>query len=504
LFGRVLTDIRMRDGGVASGPTPGVSARAAFLIACILFFALFVFAPRAMLGDPDTLWHIHFGQLIIDTLSFPAVDQWSTTAAGEPWIAKEWLSQVLYAGAYRVAGYNGVVGLAASAIALAFGILTLAWLQRLPASLVIFCLGAAFCLSVQHFLARPHVLAYPLMALWLAGLARACDEQRGPSPWLLLVLVLWANMHGGFSLGLVLGAGFAAISVWEARDRRMPLVRAWGGFLLLAVLASGLTPYGYEPLLVTQRLMSFGTALSIIVEWRPLNLQADKPSLLVVLTWIWLMLTRGPSFSLPRILVVLFIVYLFVSAVRNGEILGFVLPFVIPPTGRGQQPPAVLRPVAPAVAVASAAFVLAVITSTVWRKDLAPFPKALPQDCLSFAREHGLVSDRMLNAYEFGGFLITQGMPTFIDGRAELFGPERILAFNDFQLVRDPDVSGYLNRFRIGWTLLNPELPVVQALDQLPGWERAFEGGSCTVHRRRASVSMRGSIEPGAQIGGGP
>ncbi|MFO1148348.1 MAG: hypothetical protein U1E62_08225 [Alsobacter sp.] len=494
----------MREDAVAAGARDA-PVRAAFLAACIVFFVLFVFAPRAMLGDPDTLWHVHFGQYIARTMTFPVVDEWSATAAGERWITKEWLSQLLYAGAYQLAGYNGVVGLAASAIALAFGVLTCAWLRRLPPALVIFCVGAAFCLSVQHFLARPHVLAYPLMAIWVSGLARACDEARAPSRWLLVVLVLWANMHGGFSLGLVLAVGFAATAVWESKGPRSALARAWGVFLVLAIFASGLTPYGFESLLVTPRLMSFGSALSIIVEWRPPDLKADKVSLLVLLGWVSLLLRRASPFSLPRIGLVLLIVYLFLTAARNGEVLGFVLPFVIPAAaGRHEERVPFRSMVTPAL-VASIAFLLSVGVSAIWRKDLAPFPEALPEDCLRFARESGIVGDRLLNGYEFGGYLITQGVPTFIDGRAELFGPDRIRAFNDFQLVRGADTRSYLDLHGIVWTLLDPQLPVVRLLDQLPGWQRVFGGGSCVIHRRvetsaSAPVGNRGpSLQQGSR-----
>ena len=39
-------------------------------------------------------------------------------------------------------------------------------------------------------------------------LARASEEERTPSFWLLPLMVLWANLHGGFTLGLFLAAGF--------------------------------------------------------------------------------------------------------------------------------------------------------------------------------------------------------------------------------------------------------------------------------------------------------
>ncbi len=77
-----------------------------------------------LLNDPDSYWHIVVGNWIVAHHAFPTHDPFSFTFAGAPWIAKEWLSQVLYAGAHALAGWPGMVMLAAAAIALAFALLT--------------------------------------------------------------------------------------------------------------------------------------------------------------------------------------------------------------------------------------------------------------------------------------------------------------------------------------------------------------------------------------------
>jgi hypothetical protein len=77
---------------------------------------------------------------------------------------------------------------------------------------------AAIVMTTPHLLARPHVLAFPFMMLWVAGLVRAVEEGRAPRPLLLLAMLLWANLHGGFTLGLMLCGFFALEAVVTARD----------------------------------------------------------------------------------------------------------------------------------------------------------------------------------------------------------------------------------------------------------------------------------------------
>src|SRR5262249_8518261 len=129
---------------------------------------------------------------------------------------------------------------------------------------------AGFVILAPHALARPHVLALPVMVVFAAGLVRAADRNRVPSLWLPLLMVLWANLHGGFTLGIPLTGALAldAIASAEPAARRR-LALGWIGFAIAVLVAAGVTPYGPESILVTFRVLGLGPALSVITEWRP-------------------------------------------------------------------------------------------------------------------------------------------------------------------------------------------------------------------------------------------
>ena len=74
------------------------------------------------------------GQWILDHHTFPQVDIYSFTKAGEPWISSSWLSQVLLATSYNLAGWAGPVVLTSICIAMTFALLTYTLGQRLPAA----------------------------------------------------------------------------------------------------------------------------------------------------------------------------------------------------------------------------------------------------------------------------------------------------------------------------------------------------------------------------------
>ena len=127
-----------------------------------------------------------------------------------------------------------------------------------------------------HFLARPHIFSYILLSIWVIILLNSYDSKDfRPSTLILsLLMILWANMHGSFTFGLLLlyvFTGFACYEKFVQRD----YVRCRNLFvMLLAVTLSALlTPYGvYSALLVLQTMnMKFVQANTI--EWEPPNFQ---------------------------------------------------------------------------------------------------------------------------------------------------------------------------------------------------------------------------------------
>src|SRR6516162_4710238 len=58
--------------------------------------------------DPDLWWHIKNGQNILATHHWPTTDPYSFTVAGTPWLAYEWLGDVLFGAVARFAGLRGL------------------------------------------------------------------------------------------------------------------------------------------------------------------------------------------------------------------------------------------------------------------------------------------------------------------------------------------------------------------------------------------------------------
>ena len=192
-------------------------------IADVLFLALF-WALLAgglssrPLADADIGWHIRTGQQILDTKSIPHVDPFSSSMEGQEWYAWEWLYDLAVGVLDRAFGLNGVVWLCAVIIATTFACVFRTTIFR-GTNLYIAMLLTLLAISAStiHFFARPHIVSWLFVWFFFLSLDR---WERGATRqtlyWLPALMVLWANLHGGFVLGLAVVACFWLGTIVEA------------------------------------------------------------------------------------------------------------------------------------------------------------------------------------------------------------------------------------------------------------------------------------------------
>ena len=118
-------------------------------------------------------------------------------------------------------------------------------------------------------------------------------------------------------------------------------------------------------------------------------------------------------------------------------------------------------------------------------RPLEPIKTYAPEAALQAARAAGL-SGNVLNDYDFGGFLLSQNVPTYIDGRTELFGGPFLKETMDVLNGQKRDhLDVIITRHNIRWTLLKPQSPLVADLSRSPQWQKVYQDDIAVVHVRR-------------------
>ena len=454
-------------------------------------YALLLVAGNRLLADPDTYWQITIGRWIFDHRAVPVSDIYSFTMTGRPWISTQWLAQVLYGQADAIGGWSGIVVLTALPIALTFAILARFLERRVGAIATMVLLSIAFAIALPHLLARPHALALPVMVAWVAALLSASERRKAPSLWLIALMALWANLHGSFVLGLMLIAPIALDALVNAGTPiRKDLVLRWAGFGLTALAASCLTPYGWNSLLAAQNILSLGEALSIIREWAPANFSSFGLFEACILGALALALVTGVTFPPVRILLLLGLLHIALTHVRNADVFALLTPMVLAaPLAarfknlRDASQGATLSPqmlVMPAIVVAILTATIPTLTS------YAPNSWISPSAAVSILKSYN--PKRVFNDYDLGGYLIWRGVPTYIDGRTELYGEDFMVEHNAASALAKPTrFFELLDTHKIDATILRRQTAGSKLLDRLPEWQQVYADDVAVVHIRKAA-----------------
>ncbi len=444
--------------------------------------ALVLFNP-AVLNDGDTFSHLAAGGWMIAHGAVLHTDPFSATRAGAPWVAHEWLSEVLMAAAFRAAGWSGVVVLTACAAAAAFFQLGRHLCRLMPVGAVLVVLVLAASCVTPGMLARPHILALPAFEAWVAGLVIARAEGRAPAWRLLGVMVLWANLHGGFIIGLALVVPLAAEAVLaESEARRAAAAMRWAAFLGAACVACLLTPHGLDGLLLPFRMAGMAQ-LSSVSEWQPASFATLQPLELLIVIGLYLGLGRGARLPLLRLLVVLGLLHLALEHARHLALVGIIVPLVVAAPFGEALPVAAAPRARPWLPISGAVLASLLVTMRlalpITRTDGPTSPMSALAQVPATMR-----AQPVLNDYAFGGYLIFEGVHPFIDARAELYGQEFMHRYAEITRPDAAALAAALHAGGVEWTMLAPGNAAVELLDESSAWCRLYADDFAVVHVR--------------------
>lgn len=231
------------------------------LRAWAIALALFVLALPVF--NPDVFWHLSAGRWIWEHGRVPTTDPLSFTRHGAPWIDFEWLVQLIWLAAERLGGLRGLWTLKVLLLAAAWlpvdGLLRdkNAGAGARAAALAVWCSAAVHQADLRADL---------ISAAFFAVILRRLESGRASFLFGFGLFALWANLHAGFALGLLLypAAFFAA----RLARRRAP--EGLGAEFAGAALGTTLNPYGLA-LYGALRAHADADLPSLVVEWSGLS-----------------------------------------------------------------------------------------------------------------------------------------------------------------------------------------------------------------------------------------
>jgi len=241
--------------------------------------------------ESDTFWHIKLGQEILKSLSLPVAVPFAFTGEGVPWIATEWLSEIVFFILYSVGGFSGLTLLNAIILALCALLIYVSLRTHNCNTILSFIISLLWAvMSRDWFVERPHIFSILCMCYYLFCLSRLKSIFVFP-----LVMVLWANLHGGFILGpILLGCALTeqAYEVYSGHSRDRSALRKLEWAFILTCAATLFTPYHIRLLPFIIRHSLTARALNITTEFMPVSHAGYYIALLIAFLLIALYLRR--------------------------------------------------------------------------------------------------------------------------------------------------------------------------------------------------------------------
>jgi hypothetical protein len=463
-----------------------------FLIAVASVY--YVSNAALMLGHYDLGWHLAAGDLIRERGNIPFQDPWSFTLGDKQWYNLSWLWDVIASVLFQYTNFAGLVLFSVACGAVIVGSLASACLSS-GASAIAVCISVlSACVLYPSFATPPNIylaVSPNTCTMLFCVIFYAECLKRTRCILLPLMMVLWANLHGGFLLGFLIVGVFCAAAL---------LRRDWPGFKIYSLTGIGcfiaifINPLGwhiYDG--VTSTLGHFAQAN--ITEWQSyylnMTVPGSIPGILYMLIFAGLELRYSGSRPIlleSRLLSWLFLIlgisqfrYMSFFFIFSTVPLALHIDRLLPEWLRNFQ---IQRSLLAAGILAACALPLVFMQV----KPALGFSELLSEQDAQYLQAH-FSHARLLNHWNFGGSLIfrTRGtVPVFVDGRSATAYPDALLR-DYFSLIEweiDETVwDRVLEKYQIDAVLwMRGHEPLRRFLVNKRGWKEEYAGTNTSIY----------------------
>ncbi len=482
------------------------------LLAILAVVGVLAMAARAPL-DTDTFWHLRAGEWQVAHRAHLQADPFSHTRPGAVWLNHSWLSQVTLYALYRLLGDAGLVlwtaGLAAAGMVLVF--------RQCPGDPLVraFSVLLAAAAAAVFWSPRPQMASFALSAVVLF-LLRRFQQGQGDRLWLIPpVMLVWANLHGGFAIGfLLLALGMLGELVHWAADGLLggpsargapvpfPLQRLLrlGQVAAVSVLAVCVNPLGPRVLLVPFQTVSIRALQDFIQEWASPDFHRRE-------TWptIWLLLLTlvAAAASARRLnwrdaVLVSAATYMALLAGRNIPTFALAAAPVLAEHLNAllQERRIVLRwerlPRTGLYGALNWLLLVLLLGAGAYKFSLAVDPSAieqarrasLPVGAVEFI-EQTHPPQMLFNSYNWGGYLIwaLRDYPVYVDGRTDLYTDSLLRTYIQVAFAQD-GWQAALDEAGIQTVLVESGSPLAAVLAGSRDWSLVYQDAVARVFVR--------------------
>jgi hypothetical protein len=401
---------------------------------------------------------------------------------------------------------DGVILLTATLLAITFTFLYKYAYQRSGSPITaIFITFLAVGTSTIHWLPRPHIFTFLILAIWIEQLDKLASGEITKKLYAFpIIMLFWANLHGGFIFGILVWIAYFAGWLWDIS--RGNTTHKAGKDLLLAgatsLVTTIITPdlwHNWEavlnnrsmfilnrtietmrPNLTEPSIFPYTLMLTITIIFFVINRRKVKPAHLFLLTGLGIMsilMARNiPLFVIACAPILSDMAGNYFSkfnswAQINERFAGFSS--------------ISLRSTWPVTLILIAAVFFSFYYSNHNQSFFGFDQTVFPVEAVSYIQENHQQGN-MFNEFNWGGYLLFKLFPrqmVFLDSQSDFYG-ERLIREYDQIMTAKGDWLSLLDKYEVTWAILPPNVPLTSTLQNELSWVIVYQDATATVIRK--------------------
>lgn len=488
------------------------------LLYIMLIVLLFSLGFTPMRTDNDVWWHLKTGKYIVENnYHLPKYDVFAYTSENIEWHNHEWLSQVIFYWAYmfgearELGGVRAVILLKTIMLVLTGLALFLLILRRernfAAAALAVII---AALLTKRTIYVRPPIFTYFLLALYLFILYEVREKRLGKKALIAMppLMILWANLHGGFLTGLIaIGAfwtetlanyAYKIFTKKESGEEKNNFV-IFTILLFVSFLASLCTPYGINLYFLSARVMKdVGLVRAIPELMSPDFFFTWSFEAVIIFFIIGFGIIKKRLFTLADAMLLIFFFHQAIQHVRHIALFGIVAAAIIGKLAASlvSESEARLKHKTLVRFLLQVFCLILIVYSVAHKREGDSFlgrnarlvkgveiePENYPVELADFILANPFHGN-MYNQINYAGYLIWRMSPekhrVFTDSRFDIFGSKFVWDMMDIENATDytswkENYEFLLNKYKINFVVVTRGARLNTKLELNPKWKLVY------------------------------
>ncbi|MBQ6497193.1 MAG: hypothetical protein IJI58_00565 [Bacilli bacterium] len=453
-----------------------------FVISIVVFLVMF------MKSESDYYWHIKAGEYMFHN-GILKRDVFSWYLSGTYWMSHEWLSEIILYSfkcifpTYHLLVYGFVF--MSSLLLILFFANKDSYLKNIHFSMIWVTFSALFISFMQG---RPHLISFNLLALTLWFLYDTYRNEDSKLIYFLpLVTIIWANVHGGSSnLSYLLCFIFLIVGLFNFERSKVVMHRIskkqiikYLVVALVCMLCININIHGFKMFIYPYQNMMDKTMLSNVTEWFPTNLNNPDnwPYLCLVVFIFFVLLLSKKKIDFMDLALFGIAVVLGFKSIRFWSYTYIFMSFVVCNYVEKKKIPDGIYGV---LIIVSIAFIgLFVSNWNLVNKQLNE--KYLDDGVITKIKEEK--PERLFNMYNYGGELIYNDIPVFIDGRADLYSKYNYQNYLRISISK-PDYVSLIKLYKFDYFLVDKDFPISTYLQYNPDYINIYDTQEFALYKK--------------------